>query len=435
MEYKTVYMPEVDETFRVFTHKSGLRVVFSHKDLHTSYALLGVNFGSIYEKCLYGGELLEYPDGTAHFLEHQMFANPDGEDTFEKFSRLGANANAYTGNERTCYLFSTAGHFEECLEVLLCGVFSPWFAEKNVNKEKNIIIEELKMYRDDPRDAVYRALLRTIYGEHRLRRDICGTVGSVRSVTPGILYSAYEHFYRPSNVVLSLCGRFDEDRIEALLDRCLPAKSAPMPRVELYDKEKDPARCHTRRRTVYPDLTTPAVSIGVKGVPFFKGSREHLKHFNAMSVIGQVLFSSAGAFISEAIDDKLIPDTPSFEVVHTGACSYILFESFAYKPKELLTRFENCRKKLLMEGVSEEDLTRAKKSLYADFLENFNSSEGSATLYLSDLSEGIDTSDTAECIFSLTKEDVDRLIKELLQKERVCAVTAYPRSTKKGVKK
>ena len=219
MENKKVFLKKVDETFRVFTHKSGLRVILAHKDLHTSYALLGVGFGSIYEKCVYGGEVLTYPDGTAHFLEHQMFANPDGEDTFEKFSRLGANANAYTSNERTCYLFSTGGHFEECLEVLLRGVFSPWFIKKNVDKEKKIIIEELKMYRDDPRDAVDRALMCTIYGEHRLRRDICGSVGSVRSVTPEILYSAYEHFYRPSNAVLSLCGRIDEETLNDALRR------------------------------------------------------------------------------------------------------------------------------------------------------------------------------------------------------------------------
>ena len=89
VSFQETALPFVEERYTSFVHPSGLRVFLSRKDFHSSYALLTVDFGSLYEKSLVNGSPLSLPDGIAHFLEHKMFDNPDGEDVFLKFSRLG----------------------------------------------------------------------------------------------------------------------------------------------------------------------------------------------------------------------------------------------------------------------------------------------------------------------------------------------------------
>lgn len=432
MTNRTVYMPDVDERYTVITHRSGLTVCLSNKDFNTSYAVLGVGFGSLFENCAVNGKVYTFPDGTAHFLEHKMFENPDGEDTFLKFSRVGAEANAYTGPEQTCYLFSLPDHTEDALEILMKSILSPFFTQKSVNSEKSIVIEELKMYRDDPEETVRNALLHAMYKNNRVQKNICGTVTSVKRITAESLFEAYNLFYTPSNMVLSLCGKFDKEKVCTILDRLLPAcPAAPCARTVL-PKEHLPCRCFKNRVTVYENISIPAVAVGIMGTTGKTGAEERLKRFYAMCLIAHALFSRSGEFVSGLVKDNLIPDDPSYETVHNAYRSYIVFESSAYDPREFFRRFDLCTRKIRTEGIAKLDFERGKKALYADFLENFNSSEGCAHLYLSDLFEELDTAKTGRCIFSLSLEEVNAAARELLSDDRLCRLTALSLEQKKS---
>jgi len=109
----------IDESIYYKKHKSGLDVYIVPKKMSTSYALFGTKFGSIDNKFICDGREIVLPDGIAHFLEHKMFENEDGTDTFARYAKTGASANAYTTFERTCYLFSATENFYESLEILL----------------------------------------------------------------------------------------------------------------------------------------------------------------------------------------------------------------------------------------------------------------------------------------------------------------------------
>ena len=87
---------------------------------------------------------MDVPEGIAHFLEHKMFENEDG-DAFLKYAKTGASANAYTSFERTAYLFSCTERLEESLEILLDFVQRPYFTEETVKKEQGIIGQEIRM--------------------------------------------------------------------------------------------------------------------------------------------------------------------------------------------------------------------------------------------------------------------------------------------------
>ena len=142
----------IGEKYYYTKHKSGLDIYLVPKKLSTSYAVLGTHYGSVDNrfKKKSDPDFTVVPDGIAHFLEHKMFENEDGVDTFERFAALGAQANAYTSFDMTAYLFSCTDNFKESLEVLLDYVTHPYFTEKTVEKEQGIIAQEIRMGEDNP---------------------------------------------------------------------------------------------------------------------------------------------------------------------------------------------------------------------------------------------------------------------------------------------
>lgn len=412
----------LSEEYLTFTHKSGLRVFYSQKEFRNTYVVLGVNFGSVDEQLpLEGGPL---PAGCAHFLEHKMFENPDGEDTFLKFSRVGASANAYTAHERTCYLFSTSEQVEEALAILLESVFTPHFTAENVRKEKGIITEEINMYKDDPGDALYHALLKGLYEHCSVKENICGSVTSVKNMSAEALYRAYKSYYRPDNMVLSICGRCDLEQLEALLDTILPQRP-PTPLVKKeYPIEKED--CHRRFVRIYRDVATPMTAIGIKVPPFCGSAEERIRRFAAMCLLAQALFSPGSPFVGRLKEKNLIPDEPSYELTDRSAFAHILFFADSYDPTALFALFDREIRKIAINGIDERTFLRCKRVLYAEHLEEFNSTEDTAALYLGDALEGCDGIEYSAVLNSITREEVNALAKALLKKSRICKCRLLP---------
>ena len=166
--------------------ENGLDVYFMPKRGFTKkYAVLATNYGSNDLEFIPIGETepIRVNEGIAHFLEHKMFEQPDESDAFEKFSKWGANANAFTNFTTTAYLFTTTENFYDCLDHLFDYVQTPHFTDENVEKEKGIIAQEIKMYDDDPGWNVSFNAIKAMYVNHPVRVDIAGTVDSVYKIT------------------------------------------------------------------------------------------------------------------------------------------------------------------------------------------------------------------------------------------------------------
>jgi predicted Zn-dependent peptidase len=169
------------------------------------------------------------------FLEHKMFEQASGEDVFQEFSRQGASANAFTSFTRTAYLFSSTGQVEKNLTTLLDFVQSPYFTEQNVEKEKGIIGQEIRMYDDNPDWRVYFGLFEAMYHHHPVKIDIAGTVESISKITKDLLYTCYETFYHPNNMVLFIVGPVDPEAIIRLVKENQQNKSFPdQPEIERF---------------------------------------------------------------------------------------------------------------------------------------------------------------------------------------------------------
>ena len=198
---------------------SGLTVLVrpmpGYSGTHVIYA---TRFGSIDRDFRLGEREVHLPAGVAHFLEHKMFEDEDG-DAFAKFAKTGANANAFTAFDRTCYLFTATEQLDESLDVLLGMVGHPYFTEQTIAKEQGIIGQEIKMYDDSPDWRLITGLCECLYHSHPIRSDIAGTVESIAEITPEMLYDCCKAFYAPGNMVLAAAGSTSMEQILAACAR------------------------------------------------------------------------------------------------------------------------------------------------------------------------------------------------------------------------
>ena len=169
---------------------SGLTVIVrpmpGYSGTHVIYA---TRFGSIDRDFRLDDKEVHLPAGVAHFLEHKMFEDQDG-DAFAKFAKTGANANAFTAFDRTCYLFTATEQLDESLDVLLEMVGKPYFTQQTIDKEQGIIGQEIKMYDDSadwrlittvtPSAATLRVPVRALPPS----RPRCCTTAARRSTPP-----------------------------------------------------------------------------------------------------------------------------------------------------------------------------------------------------------------------------------------------------------
>ena len=202
---------KVKEKLYIEKLDNGLTVmIVPKKNIQKKYAIWATNYGSIDNEFIIPGEdkNTQVPDGIAHFLEHKMFEQENGTNSLDMLTALGVNANAYTTNNHTAYLFECTDNFYEALNELMDYVQNPYFTDDNVEKEKGIIGQEIMMYDDYPEWAVYMNAMKSMYKNNPVKIDITGTIKSISEINKEILYKCYETFYNPSNMVMAFSRGF-----------------------------------------------------------------------------------------------------------------------------------------------------------------------------------------------------------------------------------
>ena len=245
---------------------SGLTVLVrpmpGYSGTHVIYA---TRFGSIDRDFRLNGREVHLPAGVAHFLEHKMFEDQDG-DAFAKFAKTGANANAFTSFDRTCYLFTATQQLDESLDVLLGMVGHPYFTEQTIAKEQGIIGQEIKMYDDSADWRLITGLCECLYHSHPIRSDIAGTCESIAEITPKMLYDCCEAFYAPGNMVLAAAGNTTMEQILAACERHGLMELRPEERVQRLWAEEPMTLAATEKRIRMP-VSKPCFGLGFKETP------------------------------------------------------------------------------------------------------------------------------------------------------------------------
>lgn len=381
MKPKLVKNNLIREEYFYMKHPSGLDIyVHPKKRYASSYAIFGTNFGSVNNKFRKPGEesYTVVPDGIAHYLEHKLFEGKEG-DAFELFAKTGASANAYTSFEKTAYLFSCTGNFEDSLNILLDFVQSPYFTEKNVEKEREIIGQEIKMYEDSPDWKVLINLLGALYKNHPVRNDIAGSVESISKITPELLYKCYNTFYNLNNMCLCVVGNVDPDAVFTSVDKKL--KYSPPISVERFFPI-EPKEVMNPEIIQTFDIASPIFSIGFKE-NVSENHRATTEEMVYSDLILQCVGSRTSEMYQELMEQELI-NTSSFtnEYFEGPGYSSVIFSGESKNPYKAAEIIKKHVQKIKSNGIDEELFQRIKKSVYGQSLSVFNSISGIANLTL-----------------------------------------------------
>ncbi len=412
---KAVSSPLLGEQIVKITHESGLTVYISKKNYQAAYAVFGTRYGSLENSFEVDGERVNVPHGIAHFLEHKMFESEDGSDAFEKFSEHGADANAFTSFDRTAYIFSCTENFYSSLEALLEMVTTPHFTEQNVEKEKGIITQEIKMCEDRSTYRLYYNLMKALYSGYPVMIPVAGTVDSIQKIDADLLYKCYRAFYRMSNMALCVCGDVDEDKVMETVDRIIK-KDKEVPAISFYPEETENAV--TSIISDEMDVSKPLVAIGVK-IPS-EAKPETLE------ILCTAVFGESEEFYSELYENRLVNQYDiGCDAVRNAKT--MIVECDSDDPHGVFERFLAFSEKIRTEGVSLEAFDRAKRIHYAETLRKYDSSVAIAEAVFDGFIDGSDFIGQAERYAGVTLEEVNALAAEVLKKEKVAMSIVYPK--------
>lgn len=375
MDKQVVKSMALGEEYYYYKHSSGLGILlYPMPHFSSTYAIFGTNYGSVNTtfKTQKDADYITVPEGIAHFLEHKLFESEDG-DAFEKFSQTGASANAFTSFEKTCYLFSTTDHFEECLEILLHFVQEPYFTQQTVEKEQGIIGQEIRMYDDDPGWRVFFNLLGALYRNHPVRIDVAGTSESIAKIDADLLYRCYNTFYNLNNMVLCIAGNFNPDRAAHIIERNL--KDAEKLEVSSQMPE-EPAEIVESERVQELEVSIPLFNLGYKETPVAR--EEELAVQLQYELILCAVAGKGSTLYRELYDEGLINDTFGKEVFCGQGYLANLFSGESKDPRQVRDRIQAAFSKAKETGIDEETFERIRKMLYGAAVMSFNDVESVA---------------------------------------------------------
>ncbi|AYC29300.1 EF-P 5-aminopentanol modification-associated protein YfmH [Paenisporosarcina cavernae] len=425
---------QIDEKLYTETLANGLRVcILPKKGFSKTYVTFTTHYGSIDRHFVPLGEEdpIEVPDGIAHFLEHKMFEKEDG-DVFQKFSQKGASANAYTSFTRTAYLFSSTNHVYENTETLLDFVQTPYFTEKSVEKEKGIIGQEITMYDDNPDWRLYFGTIENLYEKHPVKIDIAGTVESISHITAEHLYTCYNTFYHPSNMILFVVGAVDPEKMMSFIRENQDRKEfAPKDSIaRLYPEESIEAS--ESAREIYMDVQKPKVMVGIKSSTNDLQGPEMMKEELSIQLWMEMAFGRASKFYQSAYETSLIDDSFSFDFTLEKGYGFAIIGSDSPKPDELV--------KLIKQEISsstnewaykEQDFERVKKKKIGQFLRALNSLEFIANQFTHYAFNGMELFDVLPLLEKLTIEDVKQSVASLAGDEKQTVFKVLPSTSQR----
>ena len=340
---------------------NGLSIyVIPKNNINNIYATFTTNYGSVDTKFKFNDEEIISPDGVAHFLEHKMFEQKDGIDPFAIFDQNGAQANAATSNYRTTYLFAGPNNFEDNLNTLLNYVQEPYFTDENVEKEKGIIVQEIKMGEDQSERVGYTKSLANAFINHPIKTKVIGSIESVNSITKEDLYKCYNAFYHPSNMILVITGNVDYKQVFKIVEENQKNKSFEKNKLEKI-KYDEPDKVAIKKEIVSANVTIPKLyysyKLNIEKIPLEK--RFIIKY---ISIFIESLFGATSSFQEEIEKEKIVDTNLDFIISKTDKHLLLTFIADTKKPAKLIKMI----KKYMEFNVTLDEFNNKKKLMLSD---------------------------------------------------------------------
>lgn len=347
------------------TLDNGLLInIIPKTNVNNIYVTFSTKYGSVHDEFvpIDRNDFYKVPMGVAHFLEHKVFEQEDGEDPFTKFSTNGADANANTSNYKTTYLFSGPSNLSDNLNFLLDFVQSPYFTDENVEKEKGIIAQELKMLNDKPYWRLYEQALSNSFINHPIKYPVGGTLETIKKITKEDLYTCYNTFYHPANMFITISGNVDPKEIVDIIKSNQAKKTfAPFKDITIKDYDEPDEVAHEYEEIKF-DVSLPKIAHCYK-INKLDYDINRLKLY--LTIYFSLTLDSSSLLDEKLREQHLISNGIDYEIVNTNKHLLFIvgFESTDYK--KVLNELTSILGKV---HITEEELNRKKKTLKSSFI-------------------------------------------------------------------
>ncbi len=412
------HYPKINERIIDETLANGLKIRIIPKPGFTkAYAQLSVNYGSVDAKFDAGNGIVIPPKGVAHFLEHKVFEQPDGGNALATFAQTGASPNAFTSKNMTAYHFSCTENFDRNLEILLDFVTTPYFTDENVAKEQGIIGQEIGMVNDRPHFKVYENLHEALFSIHPARDSIIGTVESIGQITRKVLDDCYRTFYIPSNMLLTVAGDVDPNKVIDTAEAMLVKKYITPPVRDYGDEPESVAKREICERA---ECNMPIFAFGFKKKMETNGRQGMLNRLYA-ELACDLLFGESSQFYFDAYRDGVINTEFCAETAFYSGYGVVVLSGESRDPDEVLSRVLSVSK-----NIDDNYFKRVTRANIGVRLREFDTFSSVCRSVTSAHFAGYDYFDVFEAFEKIEKRDIMEFIADIFREDNLAVSKILP---------
>ncbi|HET6947366.1 MAG TPA: pitrilysin family protein [bacterium] len=397
---------------------NGLRVVTERMpQVRTAAMGIWVNAGSRYEPAS--------QHGISHFLEHLFFKGTASRTALEiaqAADEIGGQMNAFTDREQTVfYVKVLSAHFERAVEIVADMLLHSTFAPDAIERERQVIAEEIKSYEDAPDELVQDLFAQTVWNGHPLGRPVIGTLATVNRLTRDDLVQHVHQFYRPGNVVVSVAGDIDHAEVVEVLGRHFGrwegaaspvAADPPRPQADLVTRLKETEQVH--------------LCLGTQG----RAQGDEARY--TLSLLDHLLGGGMSSRLFQEIREKrgLVYTITSYASSYRDGGLFVIYAGMSPDagPEVIRLTLDEVEK-MTREPVEASELSRAKESLKGSLMLSLESTGSRMSILArSEIYYGrqITLDELIAKVDAVTAADLQRMAAELFQPRRLSMAAIGP---------
>jgi len=405
---KKITIKKINEDIYYEKLDNGMDVyLYINSNIHNNYVTFTTRYGSVYNEFSDGDKLIKVPNGIAHFLEHKVFVQKDDPQPEEFFGENGGVCNAYTTFKNTTYLFTSPEKVIENTVYLLDFVQDLYLTDENVESEKGIITQEIRMCDDRPSDILYDKIRANTIHNNPFKESIIGTVDEVNSITKELLDKCYKTFYHPGNMFMVVTGNFDKDEMLKAIKKNQEGKEFGKYQNPKLKKFKEPNEVVKKYEIVKCNTNIPKVAVNFK-YPLKKDS-DIRKLSVYMFLIFNLLFGDTSKFDSELKEKGIITNSLYYNLLNIDTHFIISLINSTDRYEDLIEEIKNKLKNI---KISKDEFERKKKVLISNEVFSYESIEMINDMITDNIIFNNEVCDhMIEIIESLSLDEMNEIIK------------------------
>lgn len=316
-----------------------------------------------------------YPEGIAHFMEHMLFKgskNYTRQALSLEFDKIGGYNNAYTTKMYTCYFCKTLKRYDlKAADMLIDMIKYPLFLEEEIEREKKVVLEEIKMIEDTPEEWLMDISEHEVFKDEPLGRMILGTSESVKRITRETLVNFHKYLYQSNRLIVSIAGAFDEAFKDAIIEKLDGGEVLSAKENEAINQQK------SVKKTIYKNEIEQTHLMRIYSAPSYNS-----EYFYATNILNTILGETMSSKLFQVLREEhgLCYNVYSdFQSFHRNGMLTIYVATDKENVEEASIHITKVLQDLLEQGITEEELKDAKSHIITSFLMASESNQNKMT--------------------------------------------------------